>query len=135
MYSRLNIYIRRIWTSCFIIMCLNITYWIYIIIIQVWPIMITILNPISLYQIELYTNVSCLMPNWQFWWPSTCYSNKNDWKVIVISTITSQFKLGLVILALGIMLHHTKKHVWKLLKIKDPYVLFNIMSQEEQLSN
>jgi hypothetical protein len=52
-----------------------------------------------------------------------------------MSTITFQFKLGLVILALGIMLHHSKEHVWKLLKSKDPYVLFNIMSQEEQLSN
>ncbi|KAH8963422.1 hypothetical protein BDL97_04G009600 [Sphagnum fallax] len=43
-------------------------------------------------------------------------SNKNDWKVIVISTTISGFLLGLIILALGITLHHSKEHVQKLLK-------------------
>ncbi|KAH9564162.1 hypothetical protein CY35_04G010600 [Sphagnum magellanicum] len=43
-------------------------------------------------------------------------SNKSDWKVIVISTTISGFLLGLIILALGITLHRSKKHVQKLLK-------------------
>ncbi|KAH9564112.1 hypothetical protein CY35_04G007200 [Sphagnum magellanicum] len=42
--------------------------------------------------------------------------NKSDWKVIVISTTISRFLLGLIILALGITLHRSKKHVQKLLK-------------------
>ncbi|CAM6059884.1 unnamed protein product [Sphagnum tenellum] len=43
-------------------------------------------------------------------------SNKSDWKVIVISTTISGFLFGLIILALGITLHRSKKHVRKLLK-------------------
>ncbi|CAK9216804.1 unnamed protein product [Sphagnum troendelagicum] len=43
-------------------------------------------------------------------------SNKNNWKVIVISTTISGFVLGLIILALGITLHRSKEHVRKLLK-------------------
>ncbi|CAN5968668.1 unnamed protein product, partial [Sphagnum jensenii] len=42
--------------------------------------------------------------------------NKSDWKVIVISTTIFGFLFGLIILALGITLHHSKEHVRKLLK-------------------
>jgi hypothetical protein len=64
-------------------------------------------------------------PNWLFWWHIA--SNKSDWKVIVISTTTSRFLLGLIILALGITLHCSKEHVRKLLKSKDPSIPFNII--------
>jgi hypothetical protein len=54
-------------------------------------------------------------------------SNKSNWKVIVISTTISGFLLGLIILALGITLHRSKKNVRKLLKSKDPSIRFNII--------